>query len=146
MGPVRHSARDRARVRSHPPDPPSTSTHTGTRSRSTMARSQNLRLAVALDGAGWHPAAWREDGARPADLFSPDYWVDLVRESERGLLDFVSIEDSLATDPVRWGVAGARTDQVRGRLDAVMVAARVAPTCPSIGVVPVATTTHTEPF
>ena len=25
-------------------------------------------MAVALDGAGWHPAAWREPGARPAEL------------------------------------------------------------------------------
>ena len=27
--------------------------------------SPSLHLAVALDGAGWHPAAWREPGARP---------------------------------------------------------------------------------
>ena len=26
-----------------------------------------LHLAVALDGAGWHPAAWREPGALPAE-------------------------------------------------------------------------------
>jgi hypothetical protein len=24
-----------------------------------------LHLAVALDGAGWHPAAWREPDAQP---------------------------------------------------------------------------------
>src|SRR3954451_10566198 len=53
-------------------------------------------LAVALDGAGWHPAAWREPTARPGDLFRPGYWVDLVTEAERGLLDFVTFEDSLA--------------------------------------------------
>jgi alkanesulfonate monooxygenase SsuD/methylene tetrahydromethanopterin reductase-like flavin-dependent oxidoreductase (luciferase family) len=27
-----------------------------------------VHLAVALDGAGWHPAAWREPTARPAEL------------------------------------------------------------------------------
>ena len=37
-----------------------------------------LHLAVALDGAGWHPAAWREPGARPAELFTAGYWADLV--------------------------------------------------------------------
>jgi hypothetical protein len=47
----------------------------------------HLHLAVALDGAGWHPAAWREADARPLELFSPRYWVDLVRESEWSLLD-----------------------------------------------------------
>ncbi|MGP0030849.1 MAG: LLM class flavin-dependent oxidoreductase [Acidimicrobiales bacterium] len=111
-----------------------------------MARSESLHLAVALDGAGWHPAAWREADARPSDLFTPEYWVDLVREAERGLLDFVTIEDTLATDPIRRGGADVRTDQVRGRLDAVLIAARIAPTSHSVGVVPVVTTTHTEPF
>jgi alkanesulfonate monooxygenase SsuD/methylene tetrahydromethanopterin reductase-like flavin-dependent oxidoreductase (luciferase family) len=106
----------------------------------------NLHLAVALDGAGWHPAAWREPDARPSELFSSRYWVDLVRESEWGLLDFVTIEDSLAIQSTRRGDLDERTDQVRGRLDAVLVAARIAPTTSAIGIVPVATTTHTEPF
>src|SRR4029453_10745947 len=39
-----------------------------------------------------------------------------------------------------------RTAQVRGRLDAVQVAARVAPLTRSIGLVPTAVVTHTEPF
>lgn len=37
---------------------------------------QALRLAVALDAAGWHPAAWREADARPTDLLkSPRFAV-----------------------------------------------------------------------
>jgi alkanesulfonate monooxygenase SsuD/methylene tetrahydromethanopterin reductase-like flavin-dependent oxidoreductase (luciferase family) len=46
----------------------------------------------------------------------------------------------------RRGEVDDRTDHVRGRLDAVLVAARVAPVTSDIGIVPVATTTHTEPF
>ena len=111
-----------------------------------MAPPPPLHLAVALDGAGWHPAAWREPDARPAELFSPGYWVDLVVEAERGLLDFVTIEDSLAVQSTRRRELDERTDQVRGRLDAVLIAARVAPGTSAIGIVPVATTTHTEPF
>jgi len=111
-----------------------------------MAAPPPLHVAVALDGAGWHPAAWREPDARPAELFSPGYWVDLVQEAERGLLDFVTIEDSLAVQSTRRRELDERTDQVRGRLDAVLVAARVAPRTSAIGIVPVATTTHTEPF
>ena len=111
-----------------------------------MAAPPPLHLAVALDGAGWHPAAWREPDARPSELFSPGYWVDLVVEAERGLLDFVTIEDSLALQSTRRRELDERTDQVRGRLDAVLVAARVAPRTSAIGIVPVATTTHTEPF
>jgi alkanesulfonate monooxygenase SsuD/methylene tetrahydromethanopterin reductase-like flavin-dependent oxidoreductase (luciferase family) len=103
-------------------------------------------LAVALDGAGWHPAAWREPQARPAELFSARYWADLVAEARRGLLDFVTLEDSLglqSTDPA--GPDG-RPDQVRGRLDAVLIAARVAPLVPDIGLIPAVIATHTEPF
>ncbi|SEG55614.1 Flavin-dependent oxidoreductase, luciferase family (includes alkanesulfonate monooxygenase SsuD and methylene tetrahydromethanopterin reductase) [Actinacidiphila yanglinensis] len=105
-----------------------------------------LHLAVALEGAGWHPAAWREPDARPADLFTARYWADLVAEAERGLLDLVTLEDSLGLQSsVRTGPDG-RTDQVRGRLDAVLTAARIAPLTRHIGLVPVAVVTHTEPF
>ncbi|MGX6601017.1 LLM class flavin-dependent oxidoreductase [Micromonosporaceae bacterium Da 78-11] len=105
-----------------------------------------LHLAVALDGAGWHPAAWREPRARPRDLFDAGYWVDLVLEAERGRLDFVTVEDSLGLQSAHPDGPDQRTDQVRGRLDAVLVAARVAPLTSHIGLVPTATVTHTEPF
>jgi alkanesulfonate monooxygenase SsuD/methylene tetrahydromethanopterin reductase-like flavin-dependent oxidoreductase (luciferase family) len=107
-----------------------------------------LHLAVALDGAGWHPAAWREPGARPRELFTAGYWADVAAVAERGLLDFVTIEDSLAlqSDDPFADRADERTDQVRGRLDAVLVAASIAPVTQHIGLVPTVTTTHTEPF
>lgn len=57
--------------------------------------------------------------------------MDLVREAEHGLLDFVTFEDDLG--PV-------------GRLDAVLVAARVAPLTSRIGLVPTIIAAHTEPF
>src|SRR4051795_4101887 len=105
-----------------------------------------LHLAVALDGAGWHPAAWREPDARPADLLTPGYWVDLVREAQRGLLDLVTFEDDLALQSTDRYADDGRTYRVRGRLDAVQVAARVAPLTEGIGLVPTAVVTHTEPF
>ena len=108
--------------------------------------SEPLHLAVALDGTGWHPASWREPDARPADLLTPRYWTDLVGQAERGRLDFVTIEDGLTLQsdhPLR---ADERVDQVRGRLDAVLIASRVAPTTSHIGLIPTAVVTHTEPF
>jgi alkanesulfonate monooxygenase SsuD/methylene tetrahydromethanopterin reductase-like flavin-dependent oxidoreductase (luciferase family) len=105
-----------------------------------------LHLAVALDGAGWHPAAWKLAGLAPGSLFTAQYWIDLVRLAERGLLDLVTFEDSLGLQSSRWDEPDDRLDQPRGRLDAVMTAARVAPGTSSIGLVPTAFTTHTEPF
>ena len=108
--------------------------------------SRLLHLSVALDGAGWHPAAWREPRARPDELLTARYWVDLIREAERGLLDFVTIKDGLSLQTGRLGRPDPSTDQVRGRLDAVLIAARAAPVTRHIGLVPTVIATHTEPF
>jgi alkanesulfonate monooxygenase SsuD/methylene tetrahydromethanopterin reductase-like flavin-dependent oxidoreductase (luciferase family) len=81
---------------------------------------RHIHLAVALDGA---VAANERFGAR--------YWLDRVQRAEAGLLDFVTIED---------GFSGP------DRLDASLIAARVAPTTSHLGIVPTVTTTHTEPF
>ncbi|PSM40200.1 FMNH2-dependent monooxygenase [Streptomyces dioscori] len=113
---------------------------------SSSPSSSVLHLAVALDGAGWHPAAWREPVARPRDLLTAGYWTDLVTEAERGLLDFVTIEDALGLQSSHFTEPDGRTDQVRGRLDAVLIAARVAPLTSHIGLLPTVVATHTEPF
>ncbi|OLP04011.1 FMNH2-dependent monooxygenase [Mycolicibacterium porcinum] len=105
-----------------------------------------LHLAVALDGTGWHPASWREPSARPAETLSPRYWTDLISQAERGLLDFVTIEDGLTLQSDHPFRPDDRTDRLRGRLDAVLIAARVAPRTRHIGLVPTVITTHTEPF
>src|SRR4051794_27626078 len=99
----------------------------------------DFHLAVALDGTGWHPTSWREPEARPRDLFAAGYWADLVAEAERGLLDLVTIEDTL-------GLQSDDPRQVAGRLDAVLVAARVGPLTRHVGIVPTQVVTHTEPF
>ena len=112
----------------------------------SMPQPRALHLAVALDGTGWHPASWREDEARPSELFTARYWTDLVSEAEGGLLDFVTLEDSMGLQSSLYDGLDDHTDQVRGRLDAVLIAARVAPLTTRIGLVPTATVSHTEPF
>ena len=112
-----------------------------------MAARPQLHLAVALEGAGWHPAAWREpDAVAAGELFGARHWLDQVRRAEAGLLDFVTIEDGFPLQSESLTELDARTDRVRGRLDASLIAARVAPATAHIGIVPTITTTHTEPF
>ena len=107
----------------------------------------NFLLGVALDGYGWHTQAWRATLASdpdPPPVLSGRYWAGLASTAERGLLDFLSIDDSLMPQPGR----RERIDPHRlaGRGDAVLVAARIAPVTHHIGLLPVATVTHTEPF
>jgi alkanesulfonate monooxygenase SsuD/methylene tetrahydromethanopterin reductase-like flavin-dependent oxidoreductase (luciferase family) len=105
-----------------------------------------FHLGIALDGAGWHPAAWREASARPAALFDPDYWVSLVVEAQSAGIDLVTIEDSFGLQTGGYGAVEVRGDEVRGRLDALLLANTIAAQVPGIGIVPTVTTTHTEPF
>jgi alkanesulfonate monooxygenase SsuD/methylene tetrahydromethanopterin reductase-like flavin-dependent oxidoreductase (luciferase family) len=101
----------------------------------------SLHLAVGLRDAGWHPAAWRAPGAQPQALLTAAHWIDQVRLAATGLVDFVTFDDA-----PRLQAVDARTDQVRGRLDAMMLAARVAPVTQGVGLVPVVATAFTEPF
>nr|WP_198426060.1 LLM class flavin-dependent oxidoreductase [Microbacterium ureisolvens] len=101
---------------------------------------------MALERAGWHPAAWREASARPRDLTSPRYWRDLLRTADDAGLALATIEDALSLTDRFEPVEGLRRDRVRGRLDAVLIASFVAPLTRRIGLVPTVTTTHPEPF
>ncbi|MFI5842714.1 LLM class flavin-dependent oxidoreductase [Catenuloplanes sp. NPDC051500] len=84
-----------------------------------------IHLAVALDSA-----------ADPDARFTLDYWTGLIAEAERGLLDFVTIEDP-PSHP-----AGAPAH----RLDAVLVAAASATATRHIGLVPTAALNHAQPL
>lgn len=106
-----------------------------------------IHLAVALDGAGWHPAAWRESTARPRELTSAAYWRDLARTAEDAGLLFATIDDALSLGGRSFEPdAETRRDRVRGRLDAVLLASFLAPLTGRLGLVPTATTAHPEPF
>ena len=103
----------------------------------------HLHLGVALDGYGWHPEAWRHtpDGE---PVTSGRYWSNLAATAERGLLDFVTFDDALTAQRRRRAEIDPRW--LAGRPDAVLIASRVAPVTNHIGLIPVATVTHTEPF
>ena len=88
-------------------------------------------LAVEVSGAGRHPEAWKQAG----DVLTASYHVGLAQVAADAGVDFLALADSFAepADPFP-------------TLDAVAIAARVAPVVPGIGLVPTVTVTHTEPF
>lgn len=66
-------------------------------------------------------------------VLTPGYYVELAATAARAGADFLALTDSFA--------------ETEGpTLDAVAIAARVAPVVPEIGLVPTVTVTHTEPF
>ena len=77
-------------------------------------------------------------------MLSGRYWAGLAATAERGLLDFLTIDDTLMPQPGRRERISPQ--RLAGRGDAVLVAARIAPVTRHIGLIPVATVTHTEPF
>jgi len=102
-------------------------------------------IVTALQGAGWHPAAWRVAGPAAARLTSLRHWRDVVVEQDRLGIDAVTIEDSFTAGPTdAAGDLDVRT--VVGRLDALLVANAVAPATRAVGLVPTVSVTHTEPF
>ncbi|WP_068154915.1 LLM class flavin-dependent oxidoreductase [Rhodococcus phenolicus] len=103
-----------------------------------MSVSSELLLAVEFAGTGVHPASWRRDDSRAEELFTSRYWTGLVGSADRAGVDFAFFPDT-------FGIA-SETSTVRGRLEAVGLAARLTAATTRIGLVPTATVTHTEPF
>lgn len=109
--------------------------------------TERVHIAVGLDGAGWHPAAWREETARPTELTTPGYWRDQVRAADAAGVVFATLEDALSLGGRTYEPdAETRLDRARGRLDALLLASFLAPLTERIGLVPTLTTTHPEPF
>ncbi|MFF0623385.1 LLM class flavin-dependent oxidoreductase [Streptomyces sp. NPDC004296] len=92
-----------------------------------------MLLGLALGGTGWHPDDRR---ASPPDPMDAGQLRRLALEAERGGLDLVTLDDSMA--PV--------TAPSRGRADAVTALAAIAPVTRTVGLVAAVTTTYAEPF
>lgn len=99
----------------------------------------SLHLGVTLGGLGSHPRAWRLSPDSARSWFRADYHLRLARAAEEAALDLIYLEDAYAlqSDDDR---------DLRGRLDAALLASRLAPATSGIGLVPEFTVTHAEPF
>lgn len=104
-----------------------------------MTVTPSTHLGLDLSDAGAHPEAWRSTGSEPHRLFDPERLGQLVATAQRATLDYVLFDDSFALHT-------SRNTTLRGRLDAALVSARLAPRSAGIGLVATVDTTHTEPF
>lgn len=95
-------------------------------------------IAVDLQGTGIHPHAWRREDSRAEELFTAQYWIDNIELADRAGFDVAFVPDSFALQSGEGGELG--------RIEAAAITARGAANSRSIGLIPTATVTHTEPF
>ncbi|PNE16941.1 hypothetical protein B1H26_18295 [Amycolatopsis sp. BJA-103] len=114
----------------------------------TGGRSVLFRVGLALEGVGWHPAAWPESSMTdPAELFGSRHWTDWGRAAATGGIDFVTLEDGLSAQTEQFtGVPGDPRKVVRGRLDPVVTAAILLSSTDIGEVVVSRNVTHSNPF
>ncbi|MGW1070836.1 hypothetical protein ACWD4F_40870 [Streptomyces aureus] len=90
-----------------------------------MSDDRSFGVGLALEGAGWHPAAWSHTSTtNRADLFTADHWMRLARTAAPGGIDFVPLEDGLGLRTDGFGTAADDTGRrVRNRLDSGVLTA-----------------------
>ncbi|MFD6445309.1 LLM class flavin-dependent oxidoreductase [Promicromonospora sp. NPDC060204] len=98
--------------------------------------SRPVVLGVDLTSAGARPGAHRARGPVAPRPFDGERFLHLVRTADRGLLDFVSLDEGFLLHPGR--------SQVTGRLDTAVAAARAARVTSGIGLVAAVDTVHVE--
>ncbi|GAA1583465.1 LLM class flavin-dependent oxidoreductase [Kribbella karoonensis] len=96
-------------------------------------------VGLEIDGAGADPAAWRAAEVDPRAILTGALAVRAAQRAEAAGVDLVTFADALEAPE---DVPG----RVSVRLDALGLAARVAPATERIGLLPTITVTHTEPF
>jgi alkanesulfonate monooxygenase SsuD/methylene tetrahydromethanopterin reductase-like flavin-dependent oxidoreductase (luciferase family) len=97
-----------------------------------------LILGLEIDGEGAHPAAWRRASHPPAELLHPRRLLRLAETAERAGFAFVTLDDDIVPP-------GSHPD-VAGRIGSVERGAFISAALSTASVVPVVSTTYSEPF
>jgi alkanesulfonate monooxygenase SsuD/methylene tetrahydromethanopterin reductase-like flavin-dependent oxidoreductase (luciferase family) len=103
-----------------------------------VADGTRLALGIEIDGEGAHPAAWRRAAHPPADLLGPRRLARLAQRAERAGFGFVTLDDDI--------VPPGPDPDVVGRIGSIERAAYLSALLSELSVVPVVSTTYSEPF
>ena len=101
-----------------------------------------LHLGLWLLTGGNHVAAWRHPGSRPEELLHLEHYVQAARIAERGKLDMVFFEDTLAARERNGAIFG---EVAPNSLDPVVQIAALAGATESIGLAASCSTTYQTP-
>lgn len=97
---------------------------------------RHLILSLSIAGLGFHPGAAVLGAGEAHRLSEVGYYRQLLQTAERGLFDFVLLQDERALQP----------GQSFGRIDALALLSRLAPESKHIGLAISKPTTNSEPF
>ncbi|GAA0602580.1 LLM class flavin-dependent oxidoreductase [Kribbella sandramycini] len=98
-----------------------------------------LITAIEIDGAGGDPGAWRGPEVDPGAILTGELALRAVQRAEAAGIDIATFAGTLEAPADAAGRVGVQ-------LDALGLAARIAPATERIGLLPTITVTHTEPF
>jgi len=104
-----------------------------------MDPARELHLGLWLLTSGHHIASWRHPETRPAALTTIDHYVGIARIAERGKLDMVFFEDTLANRERSGGVFG---EAPFNSLDPLIQIAAIAAATETIGLAASYSTTY----
>lgn len=96
----------------------------------------SIPISIALNGSGWHPAAWRFNGRPPHELFTAGFWTEQVELADAALVDLVTLENTVTLHGGSSHRALGSGRTLHAHFDASRLAARLARTTTRIGLVP----------
>ena len=100
---------------------------------------RDLHLNVFIHARGHHEAAWRHPSASRQALTDIDYYGQIARTAEAGLLDSLFFADILT-------LFDEAEHSIKGGLEPLTLLAALATMTQRIGLIATASTTYTEPF
>jgi FMN-dependent oxidoreductase (nitrilotriacetate monooxygenase family) len=104
------------------------------------APRQHLNLNTYIRNSGYHESAWKVSPGDPRSVLETDYYVELAKIAERGVLDSLFLPDSP-------GVAEFRSEFLPGAgLDPVQLLSSLATATEHIGLIATLSTTYNAPW
>jgi alkanesulfonate monooxygenase SsuD/methylene tetrahydromethanopterin reductase-like flavin-dependent oxidoreductase (luciferase family) len=104
-----------------------------------MTAPRPLHFSAFIWPNGSHESAWRLAGGDVRDVLGPDYYADIGRIAERGLLDAVFLADNIAVPEYRVSYLP------QTQFDPVVVLAAVGAVTSRTGLIGTGSTTYSEP-
>lgn len=101
---------------------------------------RQLHFTAFLWPDGYHEAAWRVSDADVRGVLGLDYYTDIARIAERGLLDSIFLADNMA-------IAGYRATHLpQTQFDPISLLSALAGATSSIGLIGTGSTTYSQPW